>query len=137
MAIKQKISTIVINNVLAFIKPFATKTLTKAVEVLLKPCCTLSGEAVVSYNDDDTYSVTITTNESIGFLGSGVAEAIIGTTNVTGVVTEPNTIYFEIVDITPSTTDVDVKVFLPTSSAGNVGVFKSFTIVDVVFPNFV
>ena len=34
MANKQKISTIVINNVLAFIRPFASKTLQRAIEIL-------------------------------------------------------------------------------------------------------
>lgn len=36
---KQEISTIVINNVLAFMKPFASKSLLWDIETLLKPCC--------------------------------------------------------------------------------------------------
>lgn len=42
MANKQKLSEIVVNNVLAFINPFASKTLKKAISVLLKPCCNIT-----------------------------------------------------------------------------------------------
>ena len=39
MANKQKLSQLVVNNVLAFINPFASKTLKKAISILLHPCC--------------------------------------------------------------------------------------------------
>ena len=39
MANKQKISEIVVNNVLAFVKPFASKALQKDISALLHPCC--------------------------------------------------------------------------------------------------
>ena len=122
-------------SILAFSKNIVSKKVLKAIDVILSPCCSLSGEASVSCNDDNTYEVVVTTNEAIGFLGLGVAEGLVGDTQITGIVTEPNTIYFEIVDTTAGTKDFDVKVFLPTNTVGNSGVFKSFTIADVVFPS--
>lgn len=134
MANKQKISTIVINNVLAFIKPFASKTLLKAVETLLLPCCNLTGTASVECEVDNEYTVTITTDPSIGFLSKGTSTVVINGFSNTGVVTEPNTIVVTNADPGAGTYDVEVVVFLPTNTDGNIGVFKSFTIADVVFP---
>lgn len=132
---KQEISTIVINNVLAFMKPFASKTLLKAVSILLKPCCTITGTASVSCNDDNTYEIVISTVSGLGLLGKGVATVQIGTTIVTGVLTEPNTIYVETFTTTAGTKDVNVTVTLPTNTNGTIGVTQIFTIEDVVFPS--
>lgn len=65
MANKQKISTIVINNVLAFIKPFASKTLLWDIETLLKPCCrpTLIGSEDYSCCDGIATCATVTVRD--------------------------------------------------------------------------
>lgn len=73
MANKQKISEIVINNVLAFITPFAGKRLKKAIELLLKPCC----EVIISdasYDCDlEQFTITLSPAQtSIGSLGAFV-----------------------------------------------------------------
>ena len=76
MANKQKISTIVINNVLAFIRPFASKTLQRAIEILLKPCCDVSiinAEVVcLPLEPYGTYEVTLTLSKPLGLLGNGL-----------------------------------------------------------------
>lgn len=82
MANKQKISTIVINNVLAFIRPFASKTLQRAIEILLKPCCDVSiinAEVVcLPLEPIGTYEVTLTLSRPLGLLGNGLILPIIG-----------------------------------------------------------
>lgn len=134
MANKQKISTIVINNVLAFIKPFASKTLLRAVETLLLPCCNLIGTASVECENDGDYAVTITTDPTIGFLGKGTATITINGNSYSGTITEPKTIVATNVDVSAGTYDVKIVVFLPTNTDGSIGIYKSFTVVDVVFP---
>lgn len=122
--------------ILAVAKPLLWakyKSVYKAIEVVLSPCCNLTGTAEVSCNDDNTYAITITTNESIGFLGNGIATLLIDGNLFTGVVTEPNTIYVETATLSADTYDIDVTVLLPTNTDANAGVFKTFTIADVVF----
>ena len=121
------------NSILAFVKNIVSKTYYRAFEVILNPCCSLTGTAEVSYNDDNTYAIVITTNESIGFLGKGVATLLIDGSLFTGVVTEPNTIYVETATLSAGSYDIDVTVLLPTNTDANAGVFKSFTIADVTF----
>lgn len=122
--------------ILAFTKPllFAKyRAVYKAIEIVLSPCCNLTGTAIASCNDDNTYAITITTNEVIGFLGKGVAILVVDGVSLTGVVTEPNTIYVETATLTAGTYDVNVTVLLPTNTAADLGAFKTFTIEDVVF----
>lgn len=133
MANKQKLSEIVVNNVIAFIKPFASKTLQKAVSILLKPCCDIIATVEATCNDDNTYAIVVTTVESINFLGNGVATLVVDGTSLTGVITEPNTIFVETATLTAGTYDVDVTLLLPTNTSGSVGAFKTFTVADVVF----
>lgn len=130
----QKITTTVINNVLAFMQPFASKTLLRAVEVLLLPCCDLVGTVEVECENDGDYIVTITTDPTIGFLGKGTATVTVNGYSYVGTITEPNTIVATNVDPGAGTYDVGVVVFLPTNTDSNIGVYKSFTIEDVVFP---
>jgi len=76
MANKQKLSTLVINNVLAFVRPFASKTLQRAIEILLKPCCDVSiinAEVVcLPLEPYGTYEVTLTLSRPLGLLGNGL-----------------------------------------------------------------
>lgn len=123
------------NSILAFVKNIVSKTYYRAFEVILNPCCSLTGTAEVSCNDDNTWSLTITTNEQIGFLGNGVVFVLVDGNIFTGVITEPKTIYFESVGPSVGTHDADVSLFLPVNTVGNVGVLKTFTVVDVVFPS--
>jgi len=122
--------------ILAFVKPLLWakyRSVYKAIEIVLSPCCDLTGVGETSCNDDNTYAITITTNESIGFLGKGVATLVVDGTSLTGVVTEPNTIYVETAALTAGTYDVTVTIFLPTNTNADLGAFKTFTVVDVVF----
>lgn len=121
-------------SILGFVKHIVGKTLTRAFEVLLTPCCGLTGTAEVSCNDDNTtYAIVVTTAESINFLGKGVATVLVDGAQFTGVVTEPSTIFVETATLTAGTYDVNVTLFLPTNNDGTVGVFKTFTVADVVF----
>jgi hypothetical protein len=136
MSTKQKISQIVVDNTLAFIQPFASKTLFKAISILLKPCCNFTGEADVSCNDNNTtYGVTITVDPGIGYLGKGIATLQVGSSIFTGVVTEPNTIFVETLTTTAGTKEVNVTLILPTNVAGTTAVTQIFTVEDVVFPS--
>lgn len=82
MANKQKLSELVINNVLAFIRPFASKTLQRAIEILLKPCCDVSiinAEVVcLPLEPIGTYEVTLTLSKPLGLLGNGLIFPLIG-----------------------------------------------------------
>lgn len=118
-----------------FLKTISSKVLYRAIEVITSPCCNLTGTAEVSCEEDGDYTVTITTDPSIGFLGNGTATVVIDGTSNTGIVTEPTEIFVENVSVTAGTYDVNITLFLPTNSDGTVGVWKSFTIVDVVFPS--
>jgi len=124
-------------SVLSQIQNLVSKTIYRAISIILYPCCDLTGEAEVFCNDDNTtYTLVITTNENIAFLGKGVAGITIDGLAFTGVVTEPNTITVDLVTgVTPGNSNVYVSVLLPTNTDSNMGVFKSFTVNSVVFPS--
>jgi len=130
----KKISSQVLVSILGFLKPFSSKTLLRAIQILFQPCCDLEATAEVTCVDTDTYDVVITTTSPIGFLSKGVATVVINGESFTGVVTEPGTIFLEGIGVTPATEDLNVTLFLPTNTDGTIGVFKTFTVADVVFP---
>lgn len=129
----KKVSSQVLVSILGFLKPFSSKTLLRAIELLFQPCCELTATAEVTCVDTDTYDVTITTTSPIGFLSKGVATVVINGESFTGVVTEPDTIFLESIGVTPATEDLNVTLFLPTNTDGTIGVFKTFTVADVEF----
>lgn len=129
----KKISTQVLVSILGFLKPFSSKTLLRAIQILFQPCCDLTATAEVTCVDTDTYDVVITTTSPIGFLSKGLATVVINGVSFTGVVTEPNTIFLEGIGVTPATEDLNVTLFLPTNTNGTTGVFKTLTVADVVF----
>lgn len=120
------------NSILAFIKHLVSKTVYRAIEVILTPCCSLSGSAVVECIEDSS-TLTITTNESIGFLGKGSVLVNIDGTSVPGSITEPDTITVSGLTVPAGTYNLNIVVFLPTSSIGSSGVYKAFTINNVTF----
>lgn len=122
--------------ILAQIQNLVSKTVYRAISLILSPCCDITGEATVSCNDDDTtYGVSITTTNALGLLGKGIATVQVGSSIFTGVVTEPNTIFVETLTTTAGTKDVVVTLILPTNVAGTIAVTQVFTIEDVVFPS--
>ena len=122
--------------ILAQIQNLVSKTVYRAISIILSPCCDITGEATVSCNDDDTtYGVSITTTNALGLLGKGIATVQVGSSIFTGVVTEPNTIFVETLTTTAGTKDVNVTLILPTNVAGTIAVTQVFTIEDVVFPS--
>ena len=129
----KKISSQVLVSILGFLKPFSSKTLLRAIQVLFQPCCELASTAEVTCVDTDTYDVVITTTSPIGFLSKGLATVVINGVSFTGVVTEPATIFLEGIEVTPATEDLNVTLFLPTNTDGTTGVFKTLTVADVVF----
>jgi hypothetical protein len=72
MANKQTISEIVVNNVLAFITPFASKRLLKGVSLLLHKCCPVTITDVVY--DCGTTDLTLTISPAQPLLGLGFAQ---------------------------------------------------------------
>jgi len=121
--------------ILAQIQNLVSKTVYRAISLILSPCCDITGEATVSCNDDDTYGVSITATNALGLLGKGIATVQVGSSIFTGVVTEPNTIFVETLTTTAGTKDVVVTLILPTNVAGTIAVTQVFTIEDVVFPS--
>lgn len=121
--------------ILAQIQNLVSKTVYRAISLILSPCCDITGEATVSCNDDDTYGVSITTTNALGLLGKGIATVQVGSSIFTGVVTEPNTIFVETLTTTAGTKDVNVTLILPTNVAGTIAVTQVFTIADVEFLN--
>ena len=122
--------------ILAQIQNLVSKTVYRAISIILSPCCDITGEATVSCNDDDTtYGVSITTTNALGLLGKGIATVQVGSSIFTGVVTEPNTIFVETLTTTAGTKDVVVTLILPTNVAGTIAVTQVFTIEDVEFLN--
>lgn len=121
--------------ILAQIQNLVSKTVYRAISLILSPCCDITGEATVSCNDDDTYGVSITTTNALGLLGKGIATVQVGSSIFTGVVTEPNTIFVETLTTTAGTKDVVVTLILPTNVAGTIAVTQVFTIADVEFRN--
>ncbi len=121
--------------ILAQIQNLVSKTVYRAISLILSPCCDITGEATLSCNDDDTYGVSITTTNALGLLGKGIATVQVGSSIFTGVVTEPNTIFVETLTTTAGTKDVVVTLILPTNVAGTIAVTQVFTIADVEFLN--
>lgn len=121
--------------ILAQIQNLVSKTVYRAISLILSPCCDITGEATLSCNDDDTYGVSITTTNALGLLGKGIATVQVGSSIFTGVVTEPNTIFVETLTTTAGTKDVVVTLILPTNVAGTIAVTQVFTIADVEFRN--
>lgn len=121
--------------ILAQIQNLVSKTVYRAISIILSPYYDITGEATVSCNDDDTYGVSITTTNALGLLGKGIATVQVGSSIFTGVVTEPNTIFVETLTTTAGTKDVVVTLILPTNVAGTIAVTQVFTIADVVFPS--
>jgi len=120
-------------SVLSQIQNLVSKTIYRAISIILYPCCEFTGSADVSCNEDNTYAVTITLDQTIGYFGKGVATLVVGSTVSTGVVTEPSTIFVESLTTTAGTKDVIVTLILPTNVAGTTAVTQTFTLADVVF----
>lgn len=126
-----------ISNILGFVKNLVSKSVLRAIEVILQPCCNITAEASVECSSD--YTVTITTDTGIGFLGKGIAVVLLNdgtdTYSFTGDVTEPNTILLEDIALSSGTYDATVYVLLPTNSGETIGAYKKFTIDNIVFPS--
>lgn len=120
-------------SVLSQIQNLVSKTIYRAISIILYPCCEFTGSADVSCNEDNTYAVTITLDQTIGYFGKGTATLVVGSTVSTGVVTEPSTIFVESLTTTAGTKDVIVTLILPTNVAGTTAVTQTFTLADVVF----
>jgi len=121
------------NAILAFIRNLVSKSMYVAIKNILNPCCTLSGSATVSCVSSGVYDIAVTTNQSIGFLGNGQFEVQVDGKFFLGDIVEPNSISVTDAEVTAGTQDIVVVVYLPTNTEKTIGVFKSFTIQDVVF----
>jgi len=122
-------------SVLSQIQNLVSKSVYRAISIILYPCCEFTGTASVTCNEDNTYAVSITTDQAIGYFGKGVATLNVANTISTGVVTEPKTIFVETLTTSAGTKDVIVTLILPTNVAGTTAVTQTFTLADVVFPS--
>ena len=133
----QKITDIVINNVLGFIRPFASKRLSLGIEKLLKPCCKITVVDSDVTCSGEKPQVALTLSETVNFLGLGqftfLAESgqIIGT----GSFENGNTISFESPASSGSTYTVSGTLFLPTNQSEDQGVYVNIPEFTLVFPS--
>lgn len=146
MANKQKISTLVINNVLAFITPFASKRLKKAIELLLKPCCVITISDVTYDCGDEQLTVVLDPIQvSVGTLGATVDlftdagtpgdVVYVGTGTLS---TDGKTVVIDVA-IADAPVGADqiftAKVFMPSSETNdNLGVFEIAVSEEITIP---
>lgn len=133
----QKITDIVINNVLGFIRPFASKRLSLGIEKLLKPCCKITVVDSDATCSGEKLDVVLTLSETVNFLGLGQFTFFSTTGEVigTGSFVNGNTISFESSAPNNATYTVSGTLFLPTNQSEDQGVYVNIPEFTLVFPS--
>jgi len=122
-------------SLLAQLKHIVSKTMYRAIEILLNPCCTpvISSVDVECTSD---YDITVTLTGAINLRGKGKALLIIDEVIVSTVDwTDSNTIIFPNVTGTAGTYDMYVQLFIPTNSAETIGVSMNTATEDITLPS--
>jgi hypothetical protein len=126
-------------SILAFVRHLLSKSLYKAFEFLLSPCCPPSIRATVACVGS-TYTVTLTLDNSISFGSESFATLIIdpatGNNEIGGIATYfgGNTIEFTGVSATAGAANLQLELFSPTNSTLDAGVATYSNTVNVTFP---
>lgn len=132
-------------SILAFVRHILPKKYTKALEIILTPCCKLG---VASYTVDcslsGTYTLNATFNEKYSLLGLGVCYINIvnslGETVYGGALpyNDQGTVTFTGIDISSGTYNVSFFLYLPVtdtdSNFSSNGVIMT-TVASIVFPS--
>ena len=126
-------------SILAFVRHLLSKSLYKAFEFLLSPCCPPSIRATVACVGS-TYTVTLTLANSFNFGSNSLATLLIDpvTANIEigGVVPYlgGDTIVFTTVSATAGAASLQLELFLPTNTTVNSGVVTYSNKVNITFP---
>ena len=127
-------------SILGFIKHLVSKSLYRAIEILLKPCCDISATGNAVCSNINRFTLTITLDKPLPAFPApydiaifAVHSAVSNVTYIPGSTTITTSLTFVGGGITNYTEDVYVLLPYPTSYDGNVGVFHSFIVPNVVF----
>ena len=122
-------------SLLAQVKHIVSKTLYRAFDILLSPCCSpvISNIEVECGSD---YNITVTFTNSINLKGKGDAFLIAdGLQIATTSWLDSNQVVFTGVSASAGTYDFQVKLFLPTNSEENIGVMLVSQTDETVLPS--
>lgn len=127
-------------SILSLLRNLVSKTILRAIDIILSPCCTSSIESVEVSCGEETgsYDLIIHLSESVPMLGKGFASIQVGAISINDGPTPYNdtTIINATVQagrITPGTYTVNVGLILQTG--GNRAVATLLEIQDIVFPD--
>jgi hypothetical protein len=124
-------------SILAQLKHIVSKTMYRAVEILLTPCCTpVISNVDVECNGDSTQTVTVTLANNINLRGQGQVTLYYNGQPVTAPViwTDSNVAEFLVNVNNGDVTEVTILLTMPTNSQDSVGVFLLSNIAIVNFP---
>jgi hypothetical protein len=127
-------------SILAFVRHLLSKSLYKAFDFLLSPCCTPDILSATVACVGSTYTVTLTLANSFDFGSNASATLIIypatGNNEIGGGTTYSggNTIVFTTVSATAGAAALKLNLFLPTNSTSSSGVITYSNGVNVTFP---
>ena len=123
-------------SILNQLKHLVSKTLYRAIEILLTPCCTPVIGSVESECDGIDYNITVTLTNPINLRGKGLAILLLGGNVVsTETWTDTNQIVFTDVNGTAGTYDAQVQFFMPTNSEDTIGVSLYTDVVEITLPS--
>lgn len=120
-------------SILNQLKHLVSKTLHRAIEILLTPCCTpvISNIEVECSSD---YNVTITLTNSINLRGKGIAFLLIDGLQVASTPwLDGSNVVFTDISATAGTYDIQIQLFMPTNSEENLGVMLISQVDETVF----
>lgn len=119
---------------LAQVKHLVSKTMYRAFEIILTPCCTptiVNVDIVCGTN----YDITLTLTDVINLRGNGRAFLFIGGSVVGSESwTDSNTITFSNIPTAAGTYDMNLQLFMPTNTNKTVGVTMVTESQNIVLP---
>lgn len=122
-------------SILAQLKHLVSKTLYRAIEILLTPCCT---PTIVSSNVECNadYDVTVIFSNSVNLRGKGLATLLLdGNIVSTETWTDSNQVVFTDVNGTAGTYDAQVQFFMPTNSEETIGISLYANVGEITLPS--
>lgn len=123
--------------ILRMLQKITTKTLYKAISILLYPCCKVTVVDAVATCGDKDIDVTLTLSEPVNFLGKGkfVFISFGGDVVGTGEFTNGNTITFTSSAPDATTYNTFGYLLLPTNNSEDTGVYISIPQFTLEFPS--
>lgn len=122
--------------ILRMLQKITTKTLYKAISILLYPCCKVTVVDAVATCGDGNIDIALTLSESVNFLGKGKFIFVAASGQVVGVgeFSNGDTITFSSSISNDSTYSVSGFLLLPTNNSGDIGVYMSIPTFTLVVP---